>query len=71
MDLAGGGIGFTDGCKGCKAIIYGKARVVHDNNCKHRVVETASTNPMVAARVKVAIDRDVRWHALKLEDLRR
>jgi hypothetical protein len=67
VDPAGGGIGFTDGCKGCRAIIYGKARVVHDNNCRHRVVETASTNPKVAVRVKVAIDRDVRWHALKLE----
>ena len=65
MDPAGGGIGFADGCKGYKAVIYGKARVVHDNNCRHRVVETGSTNPMVAARVKVAIDRDVKWHATK------
>ena len=67
LDPGGGGIGFTDGCKGCKAIIYGKSRVGHDNHCRHRVIETASTNPQVAARVKVAIDRDVRWHAKKLE----
>ena len=45
LDPAGGGIGFTDGCKGCKAIIYGKSRVGHDNHCRHRVVLTASTNP--------------------------
>ena len=68
LDPKGGGIGFTDGCKGCRAIVYGKPRVGHDNHCRHRVIETASTNPKVAAKVKVAIDRDVRWHALKLEE---
>ena len=60
--------GFTDGCKGCKAILYGKSRVGHENHCRHRVVETASTNPEVAVRVKVAIDRDVKRHAKKLEE---
>ena len=68
LDPEGGGIGFTDGCKGCRAIIYGKARVGHHDHCRHRVIETASTNPRIAAKVKVAIDRDVRWHALKLEE---
>ena len=68
LDPAAGGIGFTDGCKGCKAIIHGKSRVGHDNHCRHRVVETASTNPDVAVRVKIAIDRDVKWHAKKLEE---
>ena len=67
LDPGGGGIGFTDACKGCKAIVYGKSRVGHDDHCRHRVVGTASTNPKVAARVKVAIGRDVRWHAKKLE----
>ena len=32
VDPAGGGIGFADGCKGCKAIIYGKARVANDED---------------------------------------
>ena len=27
-----------------------------------------TTNPEVAVRVKVAIDRDVKWHAKKLEE---
>ena len=44
VDPARGGIGFTDGCKCCRAIIYGKPRVGHDSSCRHRVIETASTN---------------------------
>ena len=31
------------------------------------MIETAATNPKVAARVKLAIDRDVKWHAKNLE----
>ena len=68
LDPAAGGIGFTDGCKGCRSIICGKSRVGHDNHCRRRLVETASTNPEVAVRVKVAIDRDVKWHVKKLEE---
>ena len=67
LDPSGGGIWFIDGCKGCIPIVFGKTRVGHDNHCRHRVIKTASTNIKVAARVKVAIDRDVRWHAKKLE----
>ena len=57
----------TDGCKGCRAIVYGTARTGHDNHCRHRVIKTAATNADVAARVRQAIDRDVEWHAKKLE----
>ena len=32
------------------------------------MVETATTNPEVAVRVTVAIDRGVKWHAKKLEE---
>ena len=67
VDPAGGGIGFTDGCKGCRAIVFGTTRTGHDNHCRHRVIKTAATNPFIAARVKVAVDRDVAWHAKKLE----
>ena len=67
VDPAGGGIGFTDGCKGCRAIVFGTTRTGHDNHCRHRVIKTAATNPLIAARVKVAVDRDVAWHAKKLE----
>ena len=62
-----GGIRFTAGCKGCKAIMFGGKTVGHEAHCRHRVVKTASTNPSVAARVRVAVDRDVKWHAEKLE----
>ena len=31
------------------------------------MIKTAATNPDVATRVRVAIDRDVAWHAVKLE----
>ena len=67
LDPAGGGIGFTDGCKGCRAIVFGTARTSHDNHCRHRVIKSAATNADVAARVKQATDRDVEYHAKKLE----
>ena len=67
LDPADGGIGYTDGCKGCKAIVYGTERQVHSNHCRHRVIKTAATNADVAARVTRAIDRDVEYHARKLE----
>ena len=31
------------------------------------MIKTAATNPLIAARVKVAVDRDVAWYAKKLE----
>ena len=31
------------------------------------MIKTAVTNPEIATRVRVAIDRDVAWHAVKLE----
>jgi len=67
LDPADGGIGYTDGCKGCKAIVYGTARTGHANHCRHRVIKTAATNADVAARVRHAINRDVEYHAKKLE----
>ena len=67
LDPAGGGIGYTDGCKGCRAIVFGTARTSHDNHCRHRVIKSAATNADVVARVKQAIDRDVEYHAKKLE----
>ena len=45
LDPASGGRGFADGCKGCAAIISGKTRVGHEDHCRLRVIETASTNP--------------------------
>ena len=67
LDPADGGIGYTDGCKGCKSIVYGTERQAHSNQCRHRVIKTAATNADVAARVTRAIDRDVEYHAKKLE----
>ena len=57
LDPAAGGIGSTDGCEGCAAIISGKTRVGHEDHCRLRVVEADSTNPKIAVRVKVARDR--------------
>jgi hypothetical protein len=63
-----GGIGYTDGCPGCKSIVYGtEPRQAHSNKCRHRVIKTASTNKDVAARVTRTIDRDVEYHAKRLE----
>ena len=42
-------------------------RPSHSNKCRHRVIKTASTNKDVAARVNRAINRDVEYHARKLE----
>ena len=68
LDPVDGGIGYATGCPGCIAIIYGAAsRPAHSNKCRHRVIETASTNKDVAARVNKAINRDVAYHAKKLE----
>ena len=36
-DLNGeNGIGFTEGCKGCKAIMFEGSRVGHEDRCRHR-----------------------------------
>ena len=68
LDPTDGGIGYTDGCKGCRSIVYGtEPRQAHSNKCRHRVIESAATNADVAARVTRAIDRDVKYHAKKLE----
>jgi hypothetical protein len=68
LDPAGNGIGFTDGCKGCRSIIYNVyPRQSHDNRCRHRVIKAAATNADIASRVKTTIDKDVAWHAMKLE----
>ena len=68
LDPADGGIGYTDGCPGCKCIMYGTTpRLAHSNKCRHRVISTASTNQDVAARVTKTIDRDMAYHAKRLE----
>ena len=68
LDPADSGIGFTDGCPGCRSIVYNtKPRHAHSNKCRHRVIATAATNKDVAARVNKAINRDVEYHAKKLE----
>ena len=67
LDPVAGGIGFTDGCKGCRAIMLGTARAARENHCRHRVIKSAATNTDVAARVKQTVDRDVEYHAKRLE----
>ena len=67
LDPVAGGIGFTDGCKGCRAIMFGAAKAAHENHCRHRVIKSAATDADVAARVKQTVDRDVEYHAKRLE----
>ena len=68
LDPAAGRIGFADGCKGCIATITGKSRAGHEDGCRFRVVEKASSDPSVATPVKVARGREQEWHAKKLEE---
>ena len=68
VDPAEGGIGFTDGCKGCIAITMGKQKTAHGENCRLRVIEKSSSKPEVAARVKESRARETEWHAKKLEE---
>ena len=37
------GVGFTEGCKGCRAIVNGKTPVAHSHDCRLRVMEHAQT----------------------------
>ena len=46
------GIGFTEGCKGCQAIVNGKSPVAHSKECRLRLMEQAPNNEKIAARVK-------------------
>ena len=70
LDPASNGIGFTDGCPGCRHIMLGARKAAHDDQCRHRVIKSAATNADVAARLKKAIDRDEEYHAKRLEATR-
>ena len=60
LNPAEGGIGYTDGCNGCKDIVFGDLpRRAHNNKCRRRIMESAVTNKDVAARVDRAVQRDV------------
>ena len=63
-----GGIGFTQGCKGCASIISGKPRVGHDEKCRLRVIDNASVDLAVAARVKMTREGEDECQATKLEE---
>ena len=47
--------------------MLGARKVAHNDQCRHRVIRSATTNADVAARVKRAIDRDEEYHAKRLE----
>ena len=67
LDPAKGGIGFTEGCKGCLTLMFGGSRVAHENHCRLKIIRRAATDPKIAARVKTTIDRENKWLAEKLE----
>ena len=67
VDPNSGGLGFTDGCKGCRAIINGKNPVARSPECRLKVMEQAPNNDKIAARVKRTVGRDQSFHARNLE----
>ena len=67
LDPSGGGIGFTEGCPGCRALVMGTKRTGHDEKCRLRVMESISQNTSGEARVKTARAREDEWQAKKLE----
>ena len=67
VDPNQGGFGFTEGCKGCRAIVSRKPAVAHSDECRLKVMEQAPRNDKIAARVKRTIGRDQEFHAKNLE----
>ena len=67
VDHNSGGLVFTDGCKGCRAIINNKNPVAHSPECRLKVMEQAPNNEKIAARVKRTVGRDQSFHARNLE----
>ena len=61
------GVGFTEGCKGCRAIVNGKSPVAHSHDCRLRVMEQAPNNDKIAAMVKRTVSKDQDLHARSLE----
>ena len=61
------GVGFTEGCKGCRAIVNGKTPVAHSRDCRLRVMEQAPKNDKIAARLKRIVSKDQDSHARSLE----
>ena len=62
-----GGIGYTAGCPGCKALIKGTAATGHSGDCRRRVKEKISKSTSGDARVKAARAREDEYLAKKLE----
>ena len=61
------GFGFTEGCKGCRAIVNGKPPVAHSSECRLRIMEQAPNSEKIAARVKRSFGKDQEFHAKNLE----
>ena len=67
VDPKFGGFGFTEGCKGCRAIVNGKNPVAHSHDCRLKIMEQAPNNDKIAARVKRTMVKDQEFHAKDLE----
>ena len=67
MDPNSGGLGFTDGRKGCRAIINRKNPVAHSPECRLKVMEQAPNNDKIAARLRRTVGRDRDFHSRNLE----
>ena len=61
------GIGFTEGCKGCQAIVNGKPPVAHSQECRLRLMEQAPNNEKIAARVKRSLGKTGEFLAKNVE----
>ena len=68
LDPKDGGMGFTERCTGCTAIILGKTRTGHSDACRPRVIEkVGQASSSGAERVKGARARGKEFLARRME----
>ena len=59
--------GFTEGCKGCRAIINKAAAQAHTERCRQRVEKLIIESDNGASRKRKAVERENEWIASKME----
>ena len=69
VDPAEDGIGYTEGCPGCKALMKGTDYAVgHNEGCRRRVREKVGQSHAGVARVKASRARGDEFLAIQLEE---
>ena len=59
--------GFTDGCKGCKAIVSKASAQAHSERCRQRMEKLLVDTEKGATRKRKAVDKENQWIASKME----